>query len=65
MSTSKAKALGLPILATVKGYASAGVDPAIMGIGPVSATRKCLDKSGWTLEEVELIEANESSNFGL
>lgn len=60
MSASKAKALGLPILATVKGYASAGVDPAIMGIGPVSATRKCLDKSGWTLEEVELIEANEA-----
>jgi len=60
MSASKAKALGLPILATIKGYASAGVDPAIMGIGPVSATRKCLDKSGWTLEEVELIEANEA-----
>ncbi|EIK52903.1 acetyl-CoA acetyltransferase [Stutzerimonas stutzeri TS44] len=60
MSASKAKALGLPILATIKGYASSGVDPAIMGIGPVSATRKCLDKSGWTLEEVELIEANEA-----
>lgn len=60
ISASKAKALGLPILATIKGYASSGVDPAIMGIGPVSASRKCLDKSGWTLEEVELIEANEA-----
>jgi len=60
MSATKAKELGLPILATIKGYASTGVDPAIMGIGPVSASRKCLDKSGWTLEEVELIEANEA-----
>ncbi|SCZ75596.1 Thiolase, C-terminal domain, partial [Pseudomonas sp. NFPP17] len=36
------------------------VDPAIMGIGPVSATRRCLDKAGWTLDQLDLIEANEA-----
>ncbi|AIR89536.1 acetyl-CoA C-acetyltransferase [Pseudomonas cremoricolorata] len=60
MSVSKAQALGLPVLATISGYASAGVDPAIMGIGPVSATRRCLEKAGWQLQDVELIEANEA-----
>jgi acetyl-CoA C-acetyltransferase len=60
MSAAKAQALGLPVLATVKGYASSGVDPAIMGIGPVTATRKCLDKAGWSLGELDLIEANEA-----
>lgn len=44
MSAAKAKALGLPVLARIASYASAGVDPAIMGIGPVSATRRALDK---------------------
>jgi acetyl-CoA C-acetyltransferase len=48
------------VLARIAGYANAGVDPAIMGIGPVSATRRCLEKAGWTLDEVELIEANEA-----
>ncbi len=60
MSASKAEALGLPVLAKIAGYANAGVDPAIMGIGPVTATRRCLDKAGWTLAELDLIEANEA-----
>ncbi|QXH52345.1 acetyl-CoA C-acetyltransferase [Pseudomonas fakonensis] len=60
MSASKAKALGLPVLAKVAAYASAGVDPAIMGIGPVSATQRCLAKAGWQLSELDLIEANEA-----
>ncbi|PVZ35109.1 acetyl-CoA C-acetyltransferase [Pseudomonas sp. CC120222-01a] len=60
MSASKAKALGLPVLAKIAGYASAGVDPAIMGIGPVSATQRCLDKAGWQLADLDLIEANEA-----
>ncbi|GFM74107.1 acetyl-CoA acetyltransferase [Pseudomonas cichorii] len=60
MSAAKAEQLGLPVLARIAGYANAGVDPAIMGIGPVSATRRCLDKAGWSLEELDLIEANEA-----
>ncbi|MFA0921166.1 acetyl-CoA C-acetyltransferase [Pseudomonas tremae] len=60
MSASKAEQLGLPVLAHVAAYANAGVDPAIMGIGPVSATRRCLDKAGWSLDELDLIEANEA-----
>ena len=60
MSASKAQALGLPVLATIKSYASSGVDPAIMGIGPVSATQKCLAKAGWQLADLDLIEANEA-----
>ena len=60
MSAEKAAALGLPVLARIAGYANAGVDPAIMGIGPVSATRRCLEKAGWALEDVDLFEANEA-----
>ncbi|TKD44091.1 acetyl-CoA C-acetyltransferase [Azotobacter chroococcum] len=60
MSAGKAKALGLPVLARIAAWANAGVDPAIMGIGPVSATRRCLEKAGWTLEQLDLIEANEA-----
>lgn len=60
MSAEKADALGLPVLARIKAYANAGVDPSIMGIGPVSATRRCLDKAGWDLGELDLIEANEA-----
>ena len=60
MSADKAKALGLPVLARIASYANAGVDPAIMGIGPVSATRRCLDKAGWQLADLDLIEANEA-----
>ncbi|TBU72187.1 acetyl-CoA C-acetyltransferase [Phytopseudomonas daroniae] len=60
MSASKAEALGLPVLARIKAYANAGVDPAIMGIGPVSATRRSLEKAGWSLDQLDLIEANEA-----
>ena len=60
MSAEKAKTLGLTVLARIASYANAGVDPAIMGIGPVSATRRCLEKAGWTLDELDLIEANEA-----
>ena len=60
MSASKAAELGLPALARIAGYANAGVDPAIMGIGPVSATQRCLQKAGWQLDELDRIEANEA-----
>ena len=60
MSASKAKELGQTPLATVKAYASAGVDPAIMGTGPVPSTQKCLQKAGWTIDDLDLIEANEA-----
>lgn len=60
MSAEKAKALGLPALARIASYANAGVNPAVMGIAPVSATRRCLEKAGWTLDQLDLIEANEA-----
>ncbi len=60
MSEDKAKELGLTPMATIKGYASAGVDPAIMGTGPIPATRKCLDKAGWGVDDLDLIESNEA-----
>jgi acetyl-CoA C-acetyltransferase len=60
MSAAKAEALGLPVLARIKAYANAGVDPAIMGIGPVSATQRCLAKAGWQVSDLDLIEANEA-----
>ena len=60
MSAEKAKTLGLPVLARIAAYANAGVDPAIMGIGPVSATQRCLEKAGWQLSDLDLIEANEA-----
>ena len=60
MSGDKARELGLPVLAKIAAYANAGVDPAIMGIAPVSATRRCLDKAGWRLEQLDLVEANEA-----
>ncbi|MNE87913.1 Acetyl-CoA acetyltransferase [compost metagenome] len=48
------------MLATIAAYANAGVDPAIMGIGPVSATKRCLEKADWQLADLDLIEANEA-----
>ena len=60
MSAEKAKALGLPVLARIVAYANAGVDPPIMGIGPVAATQKCLSKAGWSIADLDLIEANEA-----
>ena len=60
MSAEKAKELGVPVLARIVAYANAGVDPTIMGIGPVAATQKCLSKAGWTTADLDLIEANEA-----
>jgi acetyl-CoA C-acetyltransferase len=60
MSAAKAKELGLKPMATIKAAASAGVDPTIMGIGPVPATKKVLERAGWKLEDLDLIEANEA-----
>lgn len=60
MSESKAQALNLPILARIRAFASVGVDPALMGIAPVYATRRCLERAGWQLNDVDLIEANEA-----
>lgn len=60
MSAEKAAQLGLKPLAVVRGYASAGVEPRIMGMGPVPATRKALAKAGLTLADMDLIEANEA-----
>lgn len=59
-SKEKAEALGLPVLATIKAYASAGVSPKIMGTGPIPATKKCLEKAGWSVEDLDLVEANEA-----
>nr|WP_315394019.1 acetyl-CoA C-acetyltransferase [uncultured Duganella sp.] len=60
MSATKAKELGLTVLAKVKAYASSGLDPAIMGMGPVSASRLCLKKAGWTPDDLDLMEINEA-----
>ncbi|MGI6256643.1 MAG: acetyl-CoA C-acetyltransferase [Anaerovoracaceae bacterium] len=60
MSKEKADELGIKPLCKVAGYASAGVDPKIMGIGPVPASNKALEKAGWTVEDLDLIEANEA-----
>jgi len=60
MSESKAKPLGLAPLACVAAYASVGVDPAIMGTGPIPATQRCLEKAGWTVDQLDLVEANEA-----
>ncbi|MED4971396.1 thiolase family protein [Parageobacillus toebii] len=60
MSREKAEELGLTPLAVVRAYAVAGVDPNIMGIGPVPATRKVLKKAGLTLDDMDLIEINEA-----
>ncbi|MBI0476786.1 acetyl-CoA C-acetyltransferase [Sphingomonas sp. MA1305] len=60
MSREEAEKRGAPVLATIKSWASAGVDPSVMGIGPVPATRRALDKAGWTIADLDLIEANEA-----
>jgi acetyl-CoA C-acetyltransferase len=60
MTADKAKALGLKPIARILGYGSGGVDPAIMGMGPVPATRKALAKAGISLDKIDLIEANEA-----
>lgn len=60
MSESKARELGIEPLATIKAYSSAGVDPAIMGTGPIPATKRCLEKAGWNVDDLDLVEANEA-----
>lgn len=59
-SAKKAEELGLTVLARIKAYSSAGVDPKIMGTGPIPATRLCLEKAGWDINELDLVEANEA-----
>ncbi|SIQ60982.1 MULTISPECIES: acetyl-CoA C-acetyltransferase [unclassified Bosea (in: a-proteobacteria)] len=60
MSAREAAKRGLKPLATIKGWATAGVDPAIMGTGPIPATRKALEKAGWSVSDLDLVEANEA-----
>ncbi|MCK9217963.1 MAG: acetyl-CoA C-acetyltransferase [Firmicutes bacterium] len=60
MSKEKAEELGIKPLVTIVSYASAGVDPKIMGYGPVPATRKALEKAGLTIKDIDLVEANEA-----
>ena len=59
-SEEYAKSINAPVLARIVAYASAGVDPKIMGMGPVPAVQKCLSKAGWSIGEVDLFEANEA-----
>lgn len=60
MSATKAKALGLKPLASIKAYASTGIDPSIMGIGPISASKRCLEIAGWGVKDLDLLEINEA-----
>ncbi|GAB1433194.1 acetyl-CoA C-acetyltransferase [Spirochaetota bacterium] len=60
MSEEKAKALGMKPLATIKAWASAGVEPSIMGTGPIPASQLVLKKAGWQVKDLDLIEANEA-----
>ncbi|MCK9443974.1 MAG: acetyl-CoA C-acetyltransferase [Tissierellaceae bacterium] len=60
MSKEKAEELGITPLATIVSYASAGVDPSIMGTGPIPSTKKALEKANMTVEDLDLIEANEA-----
>lgn len=59
-SDEEAKRLGLPILAVIEAASSAGVDPQIMGTGPIAATQKVLQKTGWKVGDLDLVEANEA-----
>ena len=60
MSSDEAERRGLTPLARIASYATAGLDPAIMGVGPIYASRKALDKAGWKVADLDLIEANEA-----
>jgi acetyl-CoA C-acetyltransferase len=60
MSESTAEELGLTPLARIAAYSSAGVDPRIMGTGPIPATQRCLEKAGWSPSDLDLVEANEA-----
>jgi acetyl-CoA C-acetyltransferase len=60
MTEEEANRRGATILARIAGFASVGVDPAVMGIGPVPASRKALAKAGWSVADLDLVEANEA-----
>ncbi len=60
MKQSRAEALGLPILVKIVSYSATGVEPEVMGLGPVSAVKSVLDKAGWQVDDVDLYEANEA-----
>jgi acetyl-CoA C-acetyltransferase len=60
MSEERAKALSVQPLARIRSYATCGVDPAIMGMGPVPATRLALQRAGLTIQDIDLVEANEA-----
>ncbi|MFQ3595740.1 MAG: acetyl-CoA C-acyltransferase, partial [Sphingomonadaceae bacterium] len=60
MSAAEAERRGAPVLARVVSWASCGVDPAVMGLGPVPASRKALEKAGWSVADLDLVEANEA-----
>ncbi len=60
MSEEEAAKRGLKVLARIAGYATAGLDPSIMGVGPIYASRKALDKAGWKVGDLDLVEANEA-----
>ncbi|NRF71744.1 acetyl-CoA C-acetyltransferase [Aquincola sp. S2] len=60
MSAQRVAALGLKPLAVIRGYASAGLDPTLMGMGPVPASRLCLQKAGWNAQDLDLMEINEA-----
>ena len=60
MSAEEAEKRGLEPLARIRSYATAGLDPSIMGVGPINASRKALEKAGWKADDLDLIEANEA-----
>src|SRR3546814_16471465 len=60
MTADEAARRNAPVLARVASWAHAGVDPSIMGIGPVPATKRALQKAGWTINDLDLVEANEA-----
>ena len=60
MTADEAKRRNAPVLGTIRSWATAGVDPAYMGMGPVPATRRALEKAGWTVADLDLVEANEA-----
>ena len=60
MSEQEVKKRNLKPLAKIISWASCGVEPAVMGTGPIPATRKALEKAGWTINDVDLVEANEA-----
>ncbi len=60
MRASEAKKRGIPVWAAIKSWATAGVDPAIMGTGPIPASRSAMDKAGWSARDIDLIESNEA-----